>query len=255
MMATLLLFYKDGTTAAEISDGTWKSAVLHPTERDLSMGPPVSHPVDQGPSAGPPEGWQKRDFDDSAWKHAVAWAQQKGPEETPVLNPWISDSVKTLRKTFKCEQPIKSARLYATALGTYEMFLNGPPVSAPCDVWMAPGWTDYRERVLYQTYDVTRLVRSGQNSMTALLAPGWYSTPLEWLQQPNNYGRHSAGVAGAIANRARRRKCGVGGNGPSWEANASYILHSELYDGETQDLRVGSLARILQTFTSIAGNR
>ena len=53
---------------------------------------------------------------------------------------------------------------------------------------MAPGWTDYRERVLYQTYDVTALVKSGKNAIGALLAPGWYSTPLEWLQQPNNYG-------------------------------------------------------------------
>ena len=44
MMATLLLFYKDGSTAAVVSDGTWKSALLHPTKRDLSMGPPVSHP-------------------------------------------------------------------------------------------------------------------------------------------------------------------------------------------------------------------
>ena len=80
---------------------------------------------------------------------------------------------------------MKSARLYATALGTYEMFLNGKRVG---NDFMAPGWTDYRERVLYQTYDVTDLVKSGTNVIAALLAPGWYSTPLEWLQQPNNYG-------------------------------------------------------------------
>ena len=65
------------------------------------------------------------------------------------------------------------------------MFLNGKRVG---DDVMAPGWTDYREHVKYQTYDVTELVKTGKNAIGALLAPGWYATPLEWLQQPNNYG-------------------------------------------------------------------
>ena len=63
-----------------------------------------------------------------------------------------------IRKAFDAGQKIKSARLYATALGAYELFVNGKPVSQD---FMAPGWTDYRVRVLYQTYDVTALVKSG----------------------------------------------------------------------------------------------
>ena len=53
---------------------------------------------------------------------------------------------------------------------------------------LAPGWTDYRLRVKYQTYDVTSSLIPGNNAVAALLAPGWYSTPLEWFQQPNVYG-------------------------------------------------------------------
>ena len=243
MMATLLLFYKDGTTAAKVSDRTWKSAVLHPTARDLSMGPPVSHPVDQGPTAGPPEGWQKKEFDDSAWKNAALWLQKKGPEETPVLNPWIPDSVKVLGRDFEVKGPvaidgrttpsIKSARLYATALGSYEVFIDGRRVG---DDLMMPGWTDYRERVLYQTFDVTALLNHGGNALWAFLAPGWYSTPLEWLQQPNNYGDTPPAL------RAQLRIEYVDGSvqwvatDTSWLANTSYILHSELYDGESEDL-------------------
>ncbi|HEY2472279.1 MAG TPA: family 78 glycoside hydrolase catalytic domain [Terracidiphilus sp.] len=234
MMATFLVFYKDGTTATVVSDGTWKSAVLHPTQRDLSMGPPESHPTKQGSAAGPPEGWQTREFDDSAWKNAVVWMQKKGPEETPVLNPWIPDSVKTLRKTFDAGQGIKSARLYATALGAYELFLNGKPVSH--DV-MAPGWTDYRERVLYQTYDATDLVKSGANAIVALLAPGWYSTPLEWLQQPNNYGDTPPALRAQLRVEHEDGSVQWVATDASWLASNSYILHSELYDGETQDLR------------------
>ena len=56
------------------------------------------------------------------------------------------------------------------------------------DQVLAPGWTDYRERVVYQTYDVTDQIMQGENAIGALLAPGWYETPLEWSQQPNNYG-------------------------------------------------------------------
>lgn len=235
MMATLLLFYKDGTTATKVSDGTWKSQVLYPTERDRSMGPPVSHPIDQGSAAGTPEGWQKKEFDDGAWKNAAVWVQKKGPEETPVLNPWIPDSVKTLRKTFDAGEGIKSARLYATALGAYEISLNGERVSH--DV-MSPGWTDYRERVLYQTYDVTELVKSGTNEMSALLAPGWYSTPLEWLQQPNNYGDTPPALRAQLRIEHDDGSVEWVTTDASWQANASYILHSELYDGETEDLRL-----------------
>lgn len=231
MMATLLLFYKDGSAAAVVSDSTWKSALLHPTERDLSMGPPISHPL---ASAEPRGSWKKREFDDSAWKNAVLWLQKKSPEETPVLNPWIPDSVKSLRKTFDAGGAIKSVRLYATALGNYEVFLNGKRVGNDL---LAPGWTDYRERVLYQTYDVTELVKSGSNVIAAQLAPGWYSTPLEWLQQPNNYGDTPPALRAQLRIEHGDGRVEWVATDASWEADPSYILRSELYDGETQDLR------------------
>ena len=249
MMATLLLFYKDGTTAAVVSDGTWKSAVLQPSAKDLAIGPPVSHPGDdKGPFAGPPKGWEKKEFnplhgaglagadggDKSGWKNAPVWVQKKGPEETPVLNPWIPDSVKELSRTFDAGKSIKSARLYATALGTYEMFLNGKRVS---NDFMAPGWTDYREHVLYQTYDVTDLVKSGANAIGALLAPGWYSTPLQWQQQPNNYGDTPPAFKAQLRIEHEDGSVEWVATDASWKASTSYILHSELYDGETQDLR------------------
>ncbi len=229
MSATLLLFYKDGTTAAAGSDGTWKSA---------------EHPVD---------GWEKKEFDDAAWKNAVVWVQAIGPEEAPVLEPWIPDSVKVLSKSFDAGKSInhpsdhpeesrpspgapgvKSARLYATALGAYELYLNDERIG---DSVMAPGWTDYRERVLYQTYDVTHMVRAGQNWLEALLAPGWYSTPLEWLQQPNNYGDTPPALLAQLRIEYADGKVEWVGTDASWKADTSFILHSELYDGETQDLR------------------
>jgi alpha-L-rhamnosidase len=220
MNATLVVEYTDGSTQAFASGPDWKTAV---------------HAV---------AGWEQKGFDDAGWKAAGAWTAAPGPMSNPLGHPWIPDSVKALRHNFTVSQPVKSARLYATALGAYQMFLNGKRVG---DDVMAPGWTDYREQVKYQTYDVTALVANGKNAIAALLAPGWYETPLEWLQQPNNYGdtppalkaqlriEHSDGSVEWVATDA------------SWQGSASNILHAEIYDGESQD------ARLVQTGWNTAG--
>ncbi len=57
-----------------------------------------------------------------------------------------------LRGGFAVDKPVRRARLYATALGSYRFWIDGHPIG---DQILAPGWTDYRERVAYQTYDVT----------------------------------------------------------------------------------------------------
>ena len=80
-----------------------------------------------------------------------------------------------LRKTFELagdQRAIERATLYATALGLYELRLNGRRVG---DHLLAPEWTDYRRRVQYQTYDVTDLLRAGDNALGALLGDGWYA--------------------------------------------------------------------------------
>jgi len=211
MNATLYVKYSDGTTATFASGTGWKTA---------------SHPV---------SGWEKKNFNDANWKSAIAWAQTPGPDAEPLGHPWIPDSVKVLRHDFTVSQPVKSARLYATALGTYEMFLNGQRVG---DDIMAPGWTDYRERLKYQTYDVTALVKSGANAIGALLAPGWYSTPLEWFQQPNNYGETPPALRAELRIEHTDGSVEWVATDASWKASTSYILHSELYDGESQDARL-----------------
>jgi len=76
-----------------------------------------------------------------------------------------------LRKGFTLDGAVRRATVYATALGLYELRLNGQRVG---DHLLAPEWTDYHRRVQYQTYDVTRLLRSGANAIGATLANGWY---------------------------------------------------------------------------------
>lgn len=76
------------------------------------------------------------------------------------------------RREFDAPKKIQRATVYATALGIYELYLNGQRVG---DALFAPGWTDYHQRAYYWTYDVTPLVKKGRNALGAWLADGWYS--------------------------------------------------------------------------------
>jgi alpha-L-rhamnosidase len=76
------------------------------------------------------------------------------------------------RKEFALQKEVKRATIYATALGIYELHLNGKRVG---DALFAPGWTDYHQRAYYNTYDATRLVKRGSNAIGAWVADGWYS--------------------------------------------------------------------------------
>ena len=212
MIATLVVEYTDGSWATFVSGTSWKTSI-HATG-----------------------GWQNMGFDDSGWKSAVpAIEATSSTAAQPLGNPWIPDSVKALRRTFTVTSPVTSARLYATALGAYEIFLNGRRVG---DAVLAPGWTDYRERIMYQTYDVTAQLQTGKNAIAALLAPGWYETPLEWFQQPNNYGVTPPALRAQLRIVHRDGSVEWIATEPTWEANTSYILHSEIYDGESQDTRL-----------------
>ncbi|MES2439461.1 MAG: family 78 glycoside hydrolase catalytic domain [Verrucomicrobiota bacterium] len=81
-------------------------------------------------------------------------------------------NVPLLRKSFTLAKPVRKATMYATALGLYELHLNGSRVG---DHILAPEWTDYTKRLNYQSYDVTPLLAAGANVIGAQLANGWFS--------------------------------------------------------------------------------
>lgn len=93
--------------------------------------------------------------------------------------------VDCFKKEFSIQKEIKQARLYITACGLYEANLGGYRVG---DFILAPGHTDYRKRVQYQSYDVTGLLKSGQNELTIELADGWYRGSTGAWGLKNEYG-------------------------------------------------------------------
>ena len=100
------------------------------------------------------------------------------------INPLKRYPVDCFKKEFETEH-IKKARLYASACGVYELQLNGARVG---NFVLAPGHTDYRKRVQYQTYDVTDLLKNGANTITAELADGWYRGSCGAWGLKNQYG-------------------------------------------------------------------
>lgn len=76
-----------------------------------------------------------------------------------------------LRTTFKTRKGINRARLYVTARGAYDAFVNGHRVS---DGYLNPGLTQYNKTHLYQTYDVTSFIREGDNAVGVQLSEGWW---------------------------------------------------------------------------------
>ena len=93
--------------------------------------------------------------------------------------------VDCFRKDFDVKEKLSKARLYITACGLYEAKIGGKKVG---DFVMAPGYTDYRKRVQYQTYDLTGMLTTGENEITLQLADGWYRGSCGAWGLKNQYG-------------------------------------------------------------------
>ena len=138
-----------------------------------------------------------------------------------------------LRRTLALSKNVQSARLYVTALGSYRVFVNDRPVAV--DV-LTPDFTDYRKRVLYQAYDVTRLMVKGNNVISALLGDGWYGSGLTWVGMhffppPDRF------VAQLELNYADGSHDTVVTD-ESWKSAASAVVRSDIYGGEVYDARL-----------------
>lgn len=96
--------------------------------------------------------------------------------------------VDCFKRDFQLNKDIKSARLYITACGIYEATLNGDRVG---NFILAPGHTDYRKRIQYQTYDVTNQLTKGDNVLAVELADGWYRGSCGAWGLTNQYGRQT----------------------------------------------------------------
>jgi alpha-L-rhamnosidase len=171
--------------------------------------------------------WETALFEKYEWK--ASWITPN-PEEINAL----AEPAFMLRKQFEINKGIESARIYTTALGLYELYLNGEKVG---NELLAPGWTSYHKRIQYQTYDVTPQLKSNENVIGVMLADGWYKGNLAWENKRHLYGEQRA----VIIQMHVRYDDGteeVVVTDSTWNASTGPILYSEIYHGETYDARL-----------------
>lgn len=137
-----------------------------------------------------------------------------------------------MRKTFHVEHPIEHARLYITALGLYIAEINGHKVG---DEILSPGWTDYRKRVCYQTFDVTSLLKEGHNAIGVKLGDGWYSGHVAWRERQYYGDRPRLLVRLEVTHRDGTVSSLVSEG--SWKVSQGANLANDLLMGETYDAR------------------
>ena len=99
-------------------------------------------------------------------------------DETCSMQTGKEKGMPLFRKAFTTKGAVKSAKIYASALGVFDLFLNGKRVGVDgSDIYdeLKPGWTDYRKEINYMTYDVTPLMREGGNVIGAQVSNGWWA--------------------------------------------------------------------------------
>jgi alpha-L-rhamnosidase len=180
---------------------------------------------------------------ESGWSEASYWEMSLLDSEEWRAK-WISGSVTGdgltdepcdyLRNGFRLRGKVRSAAIYATAHGLYRLYVNGQPAD---DTLFTPGWTSYHNRLQYQTYDVTELLREEENVLGVMLGNGWYKGYLGYKGGRNIYGDRRAALVQLHVKYADGTEEVLGSDG-GWTCNTGALLMSELYHGERYDARL-----------------
>lgn len=144
-----------------------------------------------------------------------------------------------LRKDFSAPRAIKRAVAYTTALGLYELRINGEKIG---EEMFLPGWTDYDKRLYYQTFDVTDQLKTGDNTIGVILADGWYAGYIGYaLLTRQDKVREFYGVnpsfMGQVHIEYTDGSSEVIASDRTWAGNTGPILEADILMGETYDAR------------------
>jgi alpha-L-rhamnosidase len=176
----------------ELSTGIIKSALSNYTGKKLLPAHHYYWRVKVWDQHNQPSGWSNISSFTTGLYTAKDWgnAQWIGYEELPdsmLLTPGVhsgADNANTknkarqrpivplFRKTFNTTKEIKTALVFITGLGQYELSINNKKTS---DNFLAPGWTYYDKRILYNTYDITDQIKKGDNTISVIVGNGFYN--------------------------------------------------------------------------------
>lgn len=179
-----------------------------------------------------PSPWSEAAFFTTAFFNPSDWkANWIGPgyTEDSVMRP-----SPLFRKTFNTNKKIKTATAFVTAHGMYEARINGKKMG---DAYLTPGWTSYKKRLQYQTYDVTGLLNAGANAIGVTLGSGWYRGVIGFTNSINYFGKDIALLFQLDITYTDGSAETISSDG-SWKSSTGSIRSSEIYNGETIDARM-----------------
>ncbi len=183
-----------------------------------------------------PAWWEMALLAPEDWR--ASWITRKQGEPVPEAKLFDDQPAPLFRKEFALEKNIARARIYVSGLGYYELHLNGQRVG---DHMLDPGWTTYSKRVLYSTYDVTKLLKPGRNALGVILGNGWFNPlPLRLWGSINLRDHLTIGPPRVILQLAIDYADGTSQIVPtdeSWKTGDGPILRNNVYLGEVCDAR------------------
>ncbi len=181
--------------------------------------------------AGKASGWSSPAYFQTGLMDSTGW-KARWIETT--ITPNDNESPCPLfRKTFQLSKKVARATAYITAHGLYEAYINGNRVG---DAWLTPGWTSYNKRLQYQAYDITPLLKTGNNAIGAMVGNGWHRSILGWKNRGNIYG-NTLSLLLQINITYTDGSSETVSTDDSWKSARSEIIYSQIYNGETIDAR------------------
>ncbi len=186
--------------------------------------------------------WSVRSWDEqdepSPWSPAATWTMgilaDSDWKAKWIVAPWQTESV-LLRKTFTVKPGYTRVIAHICGLGHYELTLDGQKVG---NHLLAPGWSKYDRTCLYETHDLTELVRQGDNAVGLMLGDGMYHT--EWRNRSSNF-QGSFGPQRAFGQIEIEYADGsreVVATDESWQVAPGPITYNDIYGGEDYDARL-----------------
>ncbi|MCW3091961.1 MAG: alpha-L-rhamnosidase [Ferruginibacter sp.] len=176
-------------------------------------------------------------LDQNDWK--AKWISDGSRNPDKDEDYYKEDRMPLLRKTFSANKKVTAARLYISGLGYYEAFLNGKKIG---DHVLDPGFTTYRKQVLYSVYDISSLIKKGDNIAGLMLGSGWWN-PLP-LRIFGRYDLRKIQETGRPCVKAEIHIDYTDGSSEniltneSWLTTAGPIMHNNVYLGEKYDARL-----------------
>ena len=139
-----------------------------------------------------------------------------------------------VRHIFECKRKIRQARLYASARGFYNVYVNGKKAG---NGFYNPGFTDYRKRIQYQIYDIGSILHEGYNAISAIVTKGYYTGYVGYSLEPMVYGIKNSFIAMMII-EYDDDSCETIVTGDDWQYTyKGPVIDADYLDGESYDAR------------------